>query len=299
MICRFVVFLAILAHVGCASSGRFRDEPLPTLPESVEDYEPSDDGKGWSKEAKFWAVQGTAVLAVSAYGLQFWDYGKRSFNIDNEGWFGDNTKYGGADKLGHAYATYLGAIGLATLYESWGYERDEADILGAVTAFTSFGLIEVGDALSKAGFSYEDLVADAVGAAYGYLWRRYPKLQKYLDYRVEYIPSDAVLKGGKNDLVTDYSGFKYLLALKLDAFPKLENTPLQWFEIHVGYFTRGFVNQDRDFYEDKTRRGYIGIGLNMSRILRKAGAKKVARVLNFYQLPYTYVAVDAGRERPR
>lgn len=40
--------------------------------------------------------------AIMGYGLAEWDYNKSSFHFKNEGWFGRDTSYGGADKLGHA-----------------------------------------------------------------------------------------------------------------------------------------------------------------------------------------------------
>ncbi|MDT8273804.1 MAG: hypothetical protein RRA35_11510, partial [Desulfomonilia bacterium] len=37
---------------------------------------------------------------ILVWGLAQWDYGTTTFLVKNEGWFGKDTKYGGADKLG-------------------------------------------------------------------------------------------------------------------------------------------------------------------------------------------------------
>lgn len=252
--------------------------------------------EGWSKEKKAVVANVIAGAAVLAYGLEFWDYGAKSFQFKNEGWFGANTESGGADKLGHAYATYLTTLAFANLYEYWGFEREKSDLYGALSSFGVFTLIEFGDGYSQYGFSYEDMIMDSTGIAFAYLRRRSPVIRDLLDFRVQYVPSEAFLSGGHTDIVTDYSGYKYLLALKLDGIKRLEPTPLQWFELHLGYFTRGFVTSDPEFIPEESRHLYFGVGLNLSRIFRKAGLRKVAPVFNFYQVPYTYISTEnSGR----
>ena len=256
---------------------------------------PLEPESGWSKERKALLLNVAVIGTVATYGLVNWDYGTASFQTVNEGWFGKRTSFGGADKVGHAYSAHLAAVGFASLYEGWGYERERADRYGAYTALGGFTLIEIGDGLSKNGFSYEDLIVDSTGIAFCYLRRRYPEIGRYVDFRAEYFPSEAVTKGGRKDIATDYSGFKWLLALKLGGFERLEDTWMQYLEFHVGYYTRGFLNADRPYYDDKSRHLYAGIGFNLSRLFRKKGYGKTATFLNFYQVPYTYLeALDTN-----
>jgi hypothetical protein len=276
--------LACLA-VGCAS-GRY--DQLPPASDAV----PPPEHHGWSKERKLIVTNAVIAAGIAAYGFQFWDYGGKTFQVVDEGWFGQDTSYGGADKLGHAYSSYLAAVGLASLYESWGYARSDADLYGALSSMGAFTLIEVGDAFSKNGWSTEDLLADAAGVLFGYWRRRVPRLGRYLDYRVEYIPSETFVKGKHSDLVTDYSGFKYVLALKLDGFACLRNTPLSWLELQAGYFTRGFATGDGHYFDEKTRHAYFAIGLNVSKLFSKAGLRGLGKLFEFYQAPYTYVPFD-------
>jgi hypothetical protein len=273
---------------GCASP--HRDELPPASPEVEASAEEQD--KGWSKERKLVAVNAATTAIVLAYGFQFWDYGGADFQTVDEGWFGQETSYGGADKLGHAYAAYLGTLGFASLYEGWGYERPKADLYGAISSMTAFTLIEVGDGFSKNGWSTEDLVVDAAGVLFAYWRRRVPAVGRLVDFRVEYIPTETFLEGEHSDIVTDYSGFKYLLAFKLDGIEKLSPTPLGFLELHFGYYTRGFATGDQDFYDEKTRHLYFAIGLNVSKILSKAGLRSLGKFFEFYQAPYTYVPLD-------
>ncbi len=52
------------------------------------------------------AVIGGGILLVGAFGAaKWWDEGfTGEFRTQKEGWFGQNTPYGGADKLGHAFS---------------------------------------------------------------------------------------------------------------------------------------------------------------------------------------------------
>ena len=282
-----VLFLA----VACGACATSRRNELPSVSPRVE-APPEEEDEGWTKEQKLIAVNAATTAAILAYGFQFWDYGNAGFQVIDEGWFGQNTSYGGADKLGHAYAGYLATLGFASLYEDWGYERPKADLYGAISSMTAFTLIEVGDGFSKNGWSTEDLVVDAAGVLFGYWRRRVPAVGRLVDFRVEYLPTETFLEGEHSDIVTDYSGFKYLLAFKLDGIEKLSPTPLGWFELQVGYYTRGFATGDADFFDDRTRHLYFAIGLNVSRILSKVGLRKLGKFFEFYQAPYTYVPFD-------
>jgi len=62
---------------------------------------PVDVANKWShltKEDKLLYTNLGGVLAITVWGVANWDYGERSAHADSEGWFGANTKTGGADK---------------------------------------------------------------------------------------------------------------------------------------------------------------------------------------------------------
>ena len=44
---------------------------------------------------------------ITVFGINNWDWGTSGYNFQSEGWFGTDTKYGGMDKLGHAYTGYV------------------------------------------------------------------------------------------------------------------------------------------------------------------------------------------------
>ncbi len=49
--------------------------------------------------------------------------------------------------------------------------------------------------------------------------------------------------------ITDYSGQRYLLALKLSGFERFSRTPLRLVELHAGYYARGFTKEEEDLGE--------------------------------------------------
>lgn len=230
-------------------------------------------------------LAGAAV--VTAWGVAFWDYFTISPVAGNEGWFEKDTKYGGADKLGHVYSTYLWSLGFSSLYEYWGMKEEDSMIYGPMTSWIFQGLMEVGDSFSKSqGFSYEDMIANTVGAGFYYLREKYPPLKEKVDLRLEYLPNF----NSSGDVFTKYDSMKYLVAIKFSGFESMNDSFLKYAELQLGYYTRGYENEID--YPKKERIGYVGIGINVSEVLKAAGWLKTSKVFNYYQLPYTYIPFE-------
>lgn len=222
--------------------------------------------------------------AIALWGTAYWDYFTTAPVSGDEGWFESNTKYGGADKLGHIYSAYILSLGFSSLYEYWGMSEEESLTYGPLTSWVFHGMMEVGDSFSETqGFSYEDLVMNTLGAAFYYVREKHPVVKETLDFRLEYIPE----LNSDQDLFTEYNSMKYLMALKFSGFESMEDTPLKYFELQVGYYTRGY--QNRENYSTQERVVYAGIGLNASEVLKALGWTKSSEVLHYYQLPYTSI----------
>lgn len=242
---------------------------------------PSLDLSEWSREDKRFAVNLAGAAFITGWGIANWEYFQHSPHAGSEDWFGEGTKEGGADKWGHFYTTYALGHGLAYLYEHWGYGKREAAWHGAWSSFGLMGLMELGDSFSEYGFSYEDMVMNALGAYTGYLLKTRPELARKIDIRVELQP-----ELDKTDVFTDYDNLKYLIALKLDGFERLNRGPLRYLELQLGYYARNYSHPDPERHE---RTLYIALGLNLSRILRDLSYPRAGRVFNYLQVPGTYV----------
>ncbi len=255
--------------------------------------------QGWwsnlPKEKKMiYTTTGSAAI-IGLWGLATWDYGSSGFHSADEGMFGEDTKYGGADKLGHFWATYAFSDALTGLYKSWGYDSRLASNYGALSAFLVQFAMELGDATSETqGFSVEDLVMDGIGALTSVFMERHPELDKKIDFRIEYVFNEEV-----NGIFDDYSNHYYSMVLKLDGFDSIENAFLKYLEFSVGYYTRNYQGYPEDQvyrYEeegiDRTRSVYAGISLNFSRFFYQNDWKKTGKVLEYYDLPYTVLKVS-------
>ena len=254
---------------------------------------PSDDPALRRKQKAI--IAGTAAVVLVYGATVWWNDLTVHFHSKNEGWFGQDTYAGGADKLGHAFFSYGATRLLTSAFESIGFDRDRALISGALSSFVIIAGIEVVDGFSKKqyGFSKEDFVMDAAGVALGILMERAPSLDALLDFRVLFWPSGDSAKSIP-DPVSDYSGQTYLLVLKADGVPAFRDVPvLKYFELAAGYGTRGYWPETPEHH----RNIYFGVSLNLSRLLgdtvfrdRYRGGKAqraINTVLEYLQIPGT------------
>jgi hypothetical protein len=245
---------------------------------------------------------GGAATALLWYGSAHWWNNSMSneFRTVNEGWFGQNTYTGGADKLGHMYSTYVGTRLLTRAFEWAGHDSQTAAWLAAATAWGSMLAIEVGDGFSAHyRFSKEDLIMNTLGSGLALLMEKNPELDAVLDYRLMYWPSGDARRVNQIDPVDDHSGQTYLLAIKASGIPKLRRIePLRYFELALGYGTRGY---EPNLGGERSRHIYYGISLNVAEVLgvtafkdgRGSRAQKVSNgVLEVLQIPGTAALAD-------
>jgi hypothetical protein len=230
----------------------------------------------------------TGVMAANVvYGFLKWDYGESSFNFQNEGWFDRDTKYGGADKLGHFWSSYTLSHIFSYIYRKWGYNDGEANLYGVLSSLGLQIFNEVADGFSPSqGFSYEDTIMNILGCGAGYIWGKYPSLAKKIDFRMEYTPE---FNSDDFGILTNYERQRFLVVAKADGFDFIKNPYLRYLEFHVGYSARGYDDYQVGGPDDRHRSIYIGLGFNLSKLLQKYVD---TRVLDYIQIPYTSVSKD-------
>jgi len=103
------------------------------------------------------AVTGAAINAVTEGGTGTWHFG-------NEGWFGPNTHFGGADKGAHFVDYYIVSKEISRVFVKLGHAPEHARWLSAGLAGLTGLVNEIGDGTTEFGFSYQDLVMDVGGA---------------------------------------------------------------------------------------------------------------------------------------
>ena len=261
--------------------------PAPTATPAQPAAPKSD---GFTKEQKALILNAGGALAITAYGIGFWDYFQTAPKADGEGWFGRTTKYGGADKLGHFWSTYAVGHLFSYIYRWWDFDRDQANTLGAVSSLGMQTIMEVGDAFSgDYGFSYEDALMNVAGAGAAYVLGKYPELARKIDFRFEYVPKS--FSDLTNDLLTNYDNQRYLVALKLDGFDMFHDSYLSYLELQAGYYTRGYEEWDPGDPDNRRRNFYFGVGFNVSKLVQNFVD---VGLFDYVQVPYTTIGVSKG-----
>jgi hypothetical protein len=243
---------------------------------------------GMSRETKALWLNAGGIATVLTYGVINWDYFQTTPQASAEGWFGENTKSGGADKLGHFWSSYATSHLFSYFYEKFGYGQEKANLYGALSGAGLQTIVEIGDSFSgDFGFSYEDFIMNLGGAGAAYILGKYPAFAEKIAFRIEYVPESLSDLGG--DIFTDYENQRYLIALKLDGFETFRNSYLGYLELQAGYFTRGFEQYQVGQPDHRQRSAYFGIGLNIDKIVRKYYD---TRIFDYFQMPFTTLRTD-------
>src|SRR5690606_39170048 len=180
-----------------------------------------------------------AGIAVLAYGGNKWwgDGASGDFRTQYEGWFARDTRYGGADKLGHAFSNYLGTRLLTWTFQGIGHDPERARRLAFYTTLGTFTAVEVIDGFAKGwAFSKEDALMNLAGAGIGYLSDKHPAFDDLVDFRLQYRPSTVGGTRSTWDPLADYGGQTWIVALKGSGIARLRNRdPWRYLELALGY----------------------------------------------------------------
>ncbi len=215
-------------------------------------------------------IIGAGVSGVIAYGQRNWwtDGFDGRFETVNERWFQADTQWGGADKLGHMYGNYAGVRLLTRLFNAAGNAPGDSLTLAMWSTLGTYSAIEIADGYSRNfRFSPQDFVSNFVGAFFAYANEKSPRLDELIDFRFSYHRTQYA---DHWDPVSDYSGQRYYLVLKADAFDSLRANPMtRYLELAAGYGVRNYASWGRG-YNERERDVYLGLSLNLSRIMADA-----------------------------
>lgn len=300
--------LAVLCvSPGTAAQGNEAESPSAAASTDIHDLADapaaeakiSDDQHRFRTRLVVWG----APAGVLAYGAaNWWGGGASGFHTVSEGWFGQNTYSGGADKLGHGFSAYLG-MRVATWALDWaGNSHEDAIRTASLLSLGTFMAIEAFDGFTEQyGFSHEDALIGIAGIGLGYAQERYPALDDVLDFRVRYRRSDDAKRLGERDPISDSSGQTFFLVAKASGFAALRRSPwTRYLEFAVGYGTKGYEPND-GAPVDPRRLLYTGVSLNLSELLndtmfrghRGSTPQRITNgILEFVQVPGTGVYAD-------
>jgi hypothetical protein len=260
------------------------------------------------------AILGATYATFSSWAYLAW-YVKHKplgyYKWGGDGWLGDTTYAGGADKFGHAWSTMgLARAGTLLLSDYGGYDHFRSSLVSAALSETLFFFVEVKDGFFYE-FSYSDLAGDTTGMVLALLFDNFPRLDEMFDYRVEYWPSQEYwnnVSGGNGysrlNIAEDYSGETYLLAFHLGSIHALRDqswgTFSRFVDLTVGFDSRGYKPTPPMGYPDYEhhQNTFIGVSLNAQGVfdwLLEGHTSRAARttrkithgVFEMFNLPYT------------
>jgi len=275
------------------------------------DDELSEDGIT-GKDITRWSILGGTAPVIFLFGLKTWDWGNRhSPKTEKEGWFGEDTSFGGSDKAGHFLAHYMVQRAVYNIFDWTENGEDQKWAYSIGTTMTVGLLIEVGDAYTSAyGFSYEDLIVDYAGILIGAALDYSPMLDGFIGFSIGYVPSPGYRSGYEKgelikyslDIVNDYSGMQYIMNLKPAGFRNLGfHVPfaLRILSVDIGWYTKGYTHYDTGRYDSKERDIFVGISINSAQLLSEIWAEEhrntaytiAHTALEYYSLPYDRIPV--------
>ena len=195
------------------------------------------------------------------------------FRWGGDGWFGAKTYAGGADKMGHAWATMsLARAGTEMLHQWGGYSKLTSTLVSTALSELLFLGVEVKDGFYYE-FSFGDALFDTAGALAATALSLSPRLDELVDFRVEYWPSHEYRRqfdGGNVNVAEDYSGETYLLAFHLGGIHALRDARWggwsRFVDVAVGFGTRGYKPDppDRLNMPDYLHRQELSVGLSLN-----------------------------------
>jgi hypothetical protein len=221
------------------------------------------------------------------------------FHTTQENWFGKDTYAGGADKASHFVLYNILSRELHIAYYRSGYADPAAFWMAFATTVGAGMITEIGDSLGHGGGgSYEDVLADSLGAAAAVFVTRHG-LDDVWGFRFGLVPNRVpepccpVTFPGK-----DYSEEIYTGDLKLAGFAKRLCRDIgvaRFLLLSVTYGTKGYRNSLIPYRQQQIG---IEVGVNFPQILTELGVRDTTwwgRCLflffNAFRVPFTQIGM--------
>jgi predicted lipoprotein DUF2279 len=252
---------------------------------------------GWKPAATF-VVMATAVGYSAGNSVKEASYAG-TFHFTAEGFFGRNTYTGGVDKMAHFVDYTVAQRALSNTFGRIGYNSSQSGWLGFATAFAAGLTTEIGDGTTVFGFSWEDLLMDALGAGTATVLAR-SGWDDTFGFRFGSVDQDATPKCcvDNSNIGRDYSGEIYTADVKIAGLARrlqFNPGPARFLLFSVTYGTNGY-----DHVAPELRQRLVGleVGIHFSEILRAIGVPSEpvwGEVLYFFfdtlRIPYTAIGV--------
>jgi hypothetical protein len=244
-------------------------------------------------------VMGTAVGYSAGNSLKEESLEYNGFHFANEGFFGGHTYTGGADKVAHFVDYSLAQVALSNTYGRIGYTSGQSGWIGFATAVAAGLTTEIGDGTTLFGFSWEDFLADALGAATA-MGLSQSGWNDTIGFRFGNFSQDPAPSccPDHSNVGRDYSGEIYTADLKIAGLARRLNFnpgPARFLLLSATYGTNGYR-----LVAPELRQRLVGleVGVNFSEIFRSLGVPSEPLwgevfyyFFDSFRIPYTAIGV--------
>lgn len=249
------------------------------------------------RPSKFWTYAIPVGVVAGASANAWLETPHQSFHFGNEGWFGQNTYAGGADKAAHFVDYYIISKELSFLYQRLGYSPAQSIWAGLGISVLGGLANEFGDGFNRYGFSYEDLVMDTAGALSAALVSWFGA-HDLIGFRRGFLlpPYSSSACCPPGSVGQAYQSQIFTADLKLAGVARRLNLhvgPLRYLLVSATYATNGYATGVPSLFE---RQVGVEIGLNLEEILNSLGVRRntwwgyaLHVVLDNVRVPFTSV----------
>jgi len=243
-------------------------------------------------------VSSNKLLIIGGTTIAFFSYGYLA--QDNIWWKGDKSdfhfnnnldfKYAlNADKFGHFYFAYLTTNLYSDLFQWAGVKKKQSFIYSGLVAFAFQTFTEIRDGFSSDyGFSWGDMTANFLGAAYPSLQEIYPELQSF-NFKISFYPSEKYKSGYYSNLLDDYESTYHWLSVDINKI-----APSSFGRIFPDFINLaiGHSVNNLDGFGDGNHGLFIGLDWDFEALPGENKFwKTIKRWLNFYHFPAPAVKV--------
>lgn len=217
------------------------------------------------KEPKWIWIGVFSALAVGGSAANAYTEDPRyPWHFTAEGWFGEDTYAGGADKASHFVSFYAVGRIMNELNLGLGANRDQSILIASGVSFLAGLATEIGDGTNKYGFSWEDLTMDALGAATALAIVHY-RVEDLVGFRYGLVPGPISPVGG---LGKDYTAEMYTGDLKIEGLGRrlcFNPGPARFLLLSTTYGTKGYPYAPAEL---RQRQVGIELGINFGEVLK-------------------------------
>jgi predicted lipoprotein DUF2279 len=244
-------------------------------------------------------IAGTAVGYSTGNSVKEERYENSRFHFGNEGFFGQHTYTGGVDKVAHFVDYNLAQVALANTYGRIGYASGQSGWIGFATSVAAGLATEIGDGTTYYGFSWEDFLADALGAATAMGLSR-SGWNDTIGFRIGRFSQDSSPSCclDSSNIGRDYSGEIYTADLKIVGLARrlrFNPGPARFLLLSATYGTNGYRLVAQDL---RQRLVGLEVGVNFSEIFRSLGVPSEPLwgevfyyFFDSFRIPYTAIGV--------